>query len=138
MYGMRVMGALLCYHACATGWLHTLARARATVELHVDRRDAMSTVEREVTVAAPPEEVWSAVTHADEVSAWFGAHVEIEVRPGGRGVFRWPDGTERHALVEEVEPARRLSFRWLPFQRTAAGEIVAVPSTRVEITLDGI
>ena len=41
-------------------------------------------------------------------------------------------------VVEDVEPPRRLSFRWLPFQRTAAGEIVTVPSTRVEITLDEV
>lgn len=98
----------------------------------------MKAIEREVTVPAPPGEVWPAVAHSDEVSAWFGADVELDVRPGGRGVFRWPDGTERHVVVEEVEPPRRLSFRWLPFQRTAAGEIVTLPSTRVEITLDEI
>ena len=78
---------------------------------------------------APPGEVWPAVTQSDEVSAWFGADAQLDVRPGGRGVFRWPDGTERHVVVEDVEPPRRLSFRWLPFQRTAAGEIVTLPST---------
>ena len=95
-------------------------------------------IEREVTLPAPPGEVWPAVTHSDEVSAWFGAAADLEVRPGGRGVFRWPDGTERPIVVEEVEPLRRLCFRWLPFQRTAAGEIVTLPSTRVEITLDEV
>jgi len=98
----------------------------------------MGSVEREVTVPAPPGKVWPALTHSDEVSAWFGAAAEIDVRPGGRGVFRWLDGTERHVVVEEVEPPRRLSFRWLPFQRTAAGEIVTLPSTRVAITLDEV
>ena len=78
----------------------------------------MDTVEREVTVPATPGEVWPAVTQSDEVSAWFGADAQLEVRPGGRGVFRWRDGTERHVVVEDVEPPRRLSFRWLPFQRT--------------------
>jgi uncharacterized protein YndB with AHSA1/START domain len=98
----------------------------------------MTAVEREITVPAPPGEVWPALTRADELSAWFGADVALDARPGGRGVFRWPDGTERHAVVEEVEPGRRLSFRWLPFQRTGPGEVVAVPSTRVEITLDAV
>ena len=98
----------------------------------------MDAVEREVTVPATPGEVWPAVTQSDEVSAWFGADAQLEVRPGGRGVFRWPDGTERNVVVEDVEPPRRLSFRWLPFQRTAAGEIVIVPSTRVEILLDEV
>ena len=98
----------------------------------------MDAVEREVTVPATPGEVWPAVTQSDEVSAWFGADAQLEVRPGGRGVFRWRDGTERHVVVEDVEPPRRLSFRWLPFQRTAAGEIVTLPSTRVEILLDEV
>jgi uncharacterized protein YndB with AHSA1/START domain len=98
----------------------------------------MDVVEREVTVSAPPGAVWPSVTQSDEVSAWFGADVQLEVRPGGRGVFRWRDGTERHVVVEDVEPPRRLSFRWLPFQRTAAGEIATLPSTRVEILLDEV
>ena len=98
----------------------------------------MDRVEREVTIPAPPDEVWPAVTRSDEVSSWFGAAAELDVRPGGHGVFRWPDGMERHVVVEEVEPARRLAFRWLPFQRTSGGEILTLPSTRVEITLDEV
>jgi uncharacterized protein YndB with AHSA1/START domain len=98
----------------------------------------MSVVEREVTVPAPPAEVWPAVTRSPEVSAWFGADVELDVRPGGRGVVRWPDGAERHVVVEDVEPERRLAFRWLPFQRTAEGDTVTLPATRVEITLDPV
>ena len=98
----------------------------------------MTTVEREITIPASPGDVWPAVTHSDELSTWFGADVELDARPGGRGVFRWPDGTERQAVVEDVEAGRRLSFRWLPFQRTPEGEAVTVPSTRVEITLDAV
>jgi uncharacterized protein YndB with AHSA1/START domain len=98
----------------------------------------MATVEREITIPATPAEVWPAVTHADEVSVWFGADVEMDVRPGGRAVFRWSDGTERHAVVEEVEPERRLSFRWLPFHRTEERDVEAIPLTRVEITLDEV
>ena len=97
----------------------------------------MATVEREITIPATPAEVWPAVTQSGEVSVWFGADVELDVRPGGRAVCRWSDGTERHAVVEEVEPEHRLSFRWLPFQHTESG-LEAIPSTRVEITLDEV
>ena len=98
----------------------------------------MDMVEREVTVPAPVHDVWAAVTRADEISAWFGADVEIDARPGGRGTVRWADGTERNVLVEDVEPERRLAFRWLPFQRTAEGDVAMVPASRVEITLDPV
>jgi uncharacterized protein YndB with AHSA1/START domain len=98
----------------------------------------METIEREIEVPAPPDDVWPALTRPDEISRWFGADVQLDARPGGRGAFRWPDGTERYAVVEELEPGRRVSFRWLPFQRTADGDVVPLPSTRVEITLDAI
>ena len=98
----------------------------------------MDSIERAIVVPGAPADVWPAVTDSEEISAWFGAEAELDARPGGRGVFRWPDGTLRHVVVEEVEPAHRLTFRWLPFQRTAEGDIVMLPSTRVEITLDEI
>ena len=98
----------------------------------------MDAIEREVTVPALPHEVWPVVIDSDQVSAWFGADVEIDPRAGGRAVFRWADGTEREAVVEDVEPERRLAFRWLPFQRTEEGDIVTVPPTRVAITLDPV
>jgi uncharacterized protein YndB with AHSA1/START domain len=98
----------------------------------------MEAVEREVILPALREEVWRAVSQSEQVSAWFGADAQLELRPGGWGVFRWRDGTERSVLLEEVEPPRRLSFRWLPFQRTGAGEVVTLPSSRVEISLDEV
>ncbi len=42
----------------------------------------------------------------------FANDVELELVPGGDGVFRWDDGEERHAMVEEVEPLRRFAFTW--------------------------
>jgi len=98
----------------------------------------MEAVEREVVLPASPVEAWPAVSQSEQISAWFGAEAQLDLRPGGRGVFRWRDGTERSVLVEEVEPPHRLSFRWLPFQRTAANEIATVPSTRVDITLEEV
>jgi uncharacterized protein YndB with AHSA1/START domain len=92
-------------------------------------------VEREILLPASPERVWSTLTEGRELSSWFGAEVEFEARPGGSVTFRWPDGRSREATIEEMEPPRRLSFRWAPFERTAGGARV-VPATRVEFTLE--
>jgi uncharacterized protein YndB with AHSA1/START domain len=92
-------------------------------------------VEREIFLPASPERAWSALTDGKELSAWFGAEVDFEARPGGPATFQWPDGRERTATVEEMDPPRRLSFRWAPFERTVAGARV-VPATRVELTLE--
>lgn len=84
-------------------------------------------VRREIVLDAPPEEVWEALTEADRLAEWFANEVELDAVEGGEGTFRWGDGSERHAVVEEVEPARRFAFRWS--DADGAGE------TRVELEL---
>ena len=93
-------------------------------------------VERRVRLPAPPEEVWAEVADPGRLSEWFGARVELDLRPGGRASFRWPDGTERGGLIEEVEPGRILAFRWAPFERMADGTAIRRPSGRVEVALE--
>jgi uncharacterized protein YndB with AHSA1/START domain len=69
-------------------------------------------VTREIVLEAPREEVWAALTEAERLEEWFANDVELDARPGGEGVFRWDDGEERRATVEEVEDERRLALRW--------------------------
>ncbi len=86
-------------------------------------------VRREVVFPEPRESVWRALTEAELLEEWFANEVELDVRPGGSGVFRWGDGSVREATVEEVEPERRLGFRW----RDAESD---EPETLVELTLE--
>ena len=69
-------------------------------------------VTREVVVPAPPEEVWEALTDPEQLEEWFANEVELDLRPGGAGRFRWNDGDERCAVVREVEPGERLVLDW--------------------------
>src|SRR5438105_11493111 len=77
----------------------------ATRRLHMN-------VKREIELDAPPDEVWRALTDPDELEQWFANDVELDPREGGEGTFRWDDGEERHAIVEEVELERRFAFTW--------------------------
>ncbi len=81
-------------------------------------------VAREVVLPAPPEEVW------ESLPAVFGADSEIVAEPGGAIRSDGPDGA-RIGVVEEVEPARRLSFWWVPVEGDDS------PS-RVEIALEPV
>ena len=56
-------------------------------------------VTREIVFPASPDEVWQALTDADELEQWFANDVELDPQPGGAGVFRWNDGEERSATV---------------------------------------
>ena len=92
-------------------------------------------ITREVTVAAAPDVVWNALTEPGELAAWFGAEAEIDLRVGGAIRFRWSDGTERRGLVVDVDPPRRLAFRWRELRTSASGLAVA-DATVVAFTLE--
>lgn len=92
-------------------------------------------VRREAVVPGSAEEVWAALTEPPLLSAWFGAEVTLDAREGGRADFRFPDGTSRGALIESLEPRRRLTFRWLPFERGPDGTVWRRDSTTVDISL---
>jgi uncharacterized protein YndB with AHSA1/START domain len=90
-------------------------------------------IERELILPAPPERVWTALTRADQLSAWFGTEASVDLRPGGEVTFRWdgstgPRGATR-GVIETVEPPNRFAFRWQPSQDS-------VQTTRVEFTLE--
>ena len=86
---------------------------------------------REVVLPVTPEELWPALTEAEQLAEWFAPDVRIDARPGGDAVFAWEDGVRR-AVIEEVEAPRRLSFTW-----SEAGD-GGVDRSRVELTLDEV
>ena len=69
-------------------------------------------VTREIVLDEEPGEVWEALTDPERLEQWFAPEVELDARPGGVGVFRWGNGEERAATVEEVDPERLLTLRW--------------------------
>ena len=84
-----------------------------------------STIRRELVLPEPPDEVWEALTDAERLEEWFANEVELDLETG-EGVFRWDDGSERHAQIDVYEPERRFGFTW----RDEGGE-----ETRVDFTL---
>jgi uncharacterized protein YndB with AHSA1/START domain len=73
---------------------------------------------REITLPAPPEEVWESLAEP----AWLGEDAAIDLRPNGE--VRVGDRT---GFVEEVEEPSRLVFWW-----SAPDE----DATRVELELE--
>lgn len=93
-------------------------------------------LEKTALLPASAEEVWRALTEPDGLTAWFGAEASLDrLAPGARVEFRFQDGAVRAAVLEDVEPNRVLSFRWLPFDRAADGTPRRLVATRVEISL---
>jgi uncharacterized protein YndB with AHSA1/START domain len=88
-------------------------------------------VELEVRLAAPPDEVFGFLTHADRYVRWQGVRAELDPRPGG--VYRvWMDArTVARGEFVEVESPWRVVFTW----GWEGDERVPPGSTTVELTL---
>lgn len=65
-----------------------------------------------IHIQADRARVWSGLTDPALLDSWFGERNELDLRPGGRMVFEWEDHGRYSAVLEEVEDARTLAFRW--------------------------
>jgi len=68
--------------------------------------DTTTTIRLERTIAAPPEQVWAALTRRNRLQAWLCDQVLVEARAGGRFLFRWRTGFEAQGTLVEFEPRR--------------------------------
>ncbi|WP_283138344.1 SRPBCC family protein [Rhizohabitans arisaemae] len=69
----------------------------------------------QVVVDAPPHEVFDSLVDPGKVREWFGAPLEIELRPGGRWAMGGFDREESTAKIVDVVPGRRLDLDWGSF-----------------------
>jgi uncharacterized protein YndB with AHSA1/START domain len=69
-------------------------------------------IERTVELAHPPSKVWTALTTADGLGAWFGNEAKIDLHPGGSAWMRWPEGFTADMRVERVEEPTVFGFTW--------------------------
>ena len=94
--------------------------------------DLTNTVELQVRLNAPPEEVFPYLTEPERYIRWQGVKAELDPRPGG--VYRvWMDANMvASGTYVEIEPARRVVFTW----GWEGNEGVPPGSTTVELTLE--
>jgi uncharacterized protein YndB with AHSA1/START domain len=89
----------------------------------------MPTEVHEQTIEAPARDVWRFMVDPAALSAWFGADAWLEPEPDAAVRFRFADGSVRRGVVEDVEPGRRLSWRWREQRGTGFGSTIGEPST---------
>lgn len=91
--------------------------------------------DRQVTIDAPPEAVWKALTDGAEVERWFSFQAKVDARVGGKVWLSWGPECEGTATLEVCEPNRRL--RWkddAPLSTNEQGQALRVAT---EYQLEG-
>ncbi len=114
----------------AQRWMGRLTRDSAqrllALEAHLDQsreQDTMSNqptfsfhIEQSITLNAPPQRVWRAITH--EIESWWGFHIgpndskiTLEPRVGGHFIERWGDGEgELYATVTFMRTGKKITL----------------------------
>ena len=72
----------------------------------------MASIERDIVLDAPADDVWRAISDESMLREWFAPDVELDARPGGALLCRTGDGEVRPGEVEQVKDGERLSFVW--------------------------
>jgi uncharacterized protein YndB with AHSA1/START domain len=110
-------------------------------------------IRKKVTLKAPVERVWRAISDASEFGAWFGVIFDGAFRPGtpvkGKIAPTKADAEIARAqepyagrsfdfTVERIEPMRLFSFRWHPFAVDPDVDYSGEPTTLVVFELEPV
>jgi uncharacterized protein YndB with AHSA1/START domain len=96
-------------------------------------------VRRTISIAAPVDKVWAAVTEPRHIAQWFGQRAELDkVAVGGRGLFSFEGHGDVPVRIEEFDPPRMITYRWSTELNNAAdqGQLDPGRSTVFSFTLD--
>ena len=99
----------------------------------MNHSSAGDTITEEITIRAPADEIFAALTRPEERVKWWGAegrfkttHMESDLRPGGSWLMRGIGVGGRpltiHGVYREIQRPRLLVFTWLPSWQTDALE----------------
>jgi len=107
-------------------------------------------IEKKILLRAPRERVWRAISDANEFGSWFGVAFDGPFAEGARLTGRITPTTvdaevarmqEPYAgkafewTVEQIEPMRRITFRWHPYAVEEGVDYSKEPTTLIEFEL---
>jgi uncharacterized protein YndB with AHSA1/START domain len=73
---------------------------------------AAFTVRRTISIAAPVEKVWAAVTEPEHISRWFGKATFDGSGAGAIGTLFFEGYGAIPVRIEEIDPPRLVSYSW--------------------------
>lgn len=91
------------------------------------------TIEREITLKAPIERVYRALT--DDLTAWFPKAIEGKVAQGENCVFDFGEYGKGCVHIVATDPHTYFAYRWVPGANNFVGDVRTVPNTLVEFRL---
>ncbi len=92
-------------------------------------------IEREITIKAPKEQVFQAITDPTQIISWFPDSVEGELKAGEQPLFVFAGHGKSQTYIEALQPHEYFAFRWIPGGSEFVGDVRSVPNTLVEFRI---
>lgn len=94
-----------------------------------DEQPKTRSIEREIEIDAPIEEVWKALTEAEGLTRWLCDEARVTPGVGGSHWVSWGEGQAGESICEAWEPGRRLRMRNLPWGENSPYDEAAAAAT---------
>jgi uncharacterized protein YndB with AHSA1/START domain len=102
----------------------------------------VSRIDRSITIKAPPDRVWRALTNADELSEWFHVSIEGKITAGAEvwmtSTHVGYEGQRFQVLIAEMSAPHRLVWKWHPGAVEPNVDYSSEPRTTVTFTLEPV
>ncbi len=102
----------------------------------------LSRIDRSITINAPPERVWRALTSVDELSAWFQVRIEGSMTTGAEvwmtSTHAEYGGMRFQVRITEMSAPHRLIWQWHPGTVDPKVDYSKEPPTTVTFTLEPV
>jgi uncharacterized protein YndB with AHSA1/START domain len=91
---------------------------------------------REITVKAPQERVYHAITDPTQLIKWFPDAVEGTIEVGQQPVFTFEGHGKARVYIVGANPFDYFAFRWVPGGSELIDDVTCVPTTLIEFTIE--
>lgn len=96
-------------------------------------------IERRITIRAPKERVYRAITDPKQIVSWFPDAISGTLDVGSRPTIKFGEDTVYQIQVVAAKPHDYFAYRWVPGNADGTngftGDVLAVPNTLVEFRL---
>lgn len=93
-------------------------------------------IKREITIQAPKEKVYEAITDIKQIIKWFPSAVEGTLTVGDSPIFDFGEDGKNQVYIVAAKPYEYFAFRWIPGSNHFLGDVLSKPNTLVEFNIE--
>lgn len=94
-----------------------------------------NSIQREITLRASMQRIYSAIADPEQVVQWFPETLEGKYAVGEQPIFGFGEHGRNQLYIEAANPYDYFAYRWVPGGDHFIGDVLSVANTLVEFRL---